>query len=118
MTIIDDLKIYIEQYDRVIWIENDCDIADKLMEYWSMIQSPFNEKECIILYAGKKSFINNNICECREISDKEKEELQQLYYLFDFSDKFFVISERETHGHLSNYLDTGLLSMEEILSKF
>ena len=50
----------------------------------------------------------------RYISRYEMEEILDMYRLYDFSDKFTVISESSQFGSLFNYLKTGVLTKEEM----
>ena len=52
----------------------------------------------------------------KEISDFTEEELRKLYYLYEFSDDVFVISEDViNYPTIFNYVKTGILSLEEAM---
>ena len=49
----------------------------------------------------------------RRISDREREELEQLYRTYEFSNRFQVVSDHFQWGSLMNYVKTGMVTMEE-----
>ena len=49
----------------------------------------------------------------KEISNQEVLALYQLYHLYEFSDRFFVLSANKMFGGLFNFLNLGLLNLEE-----
>lgn len=49
----------------------------------------------------------------KQIAGKEQEQLLQLYHMYEFSDRFSVISAESTYGSLFNLVEAGLLAMEE-----
>lgn len=54
-------------------------------------------------------------CAYRRVDKEEKEALERLYFMYDFSDRFFMLSDSRQYGGLSNYIETGLIAREEIL---
>ena len=49
----------------------------------------------------------------RQISEEEYRRLWDLYFLYECSDRFQVLADRGMYGSLLNYVDTGLLTVEE-----
>lgn len=45
---------------------------------------------------------------------RQMEEITQLYRLYDFSDRVLLISRAQQYGTIFNYLQSGLLSGEEL----
>ena len=49
------------------------------------------------------------------ISESQMNELLNIIYLYDFSDKVIVISDSSQYGGLLNYVKTGLLTKRELI---
>lgn len=49
----------------------------------------------------------------KQITEEEQEQLLQLYRMYEFSDRFSIISRESTYGSLFNLVEAGLLDMEE-----
>ena len=113
MAMIDDLREYIEIYDKVIWIE-DINFDISSIDSLSYTNNLDNQKKIVILCTGKKCYLNNSICTYRIMDFQELEELRRLYYLYDFSNKFVAFSKTQICGSVLNYVKEGILSIEEV----
>ena len=52
--------------------------------------------------------------EYRRISEEEQASLEQLYRMYDFSNRFQIISDDPQYGGLLNYVKTGIMTIEEV----
>lgn len=50
----------------------------------------------------------------RILKKTESEELIKLYHLYEFSDKFRLLSNNENYGGIINLLNTGVLTEDEM----
>ena len=109
-----ELQSIIEIYDKVILIlfeENEAmDIMAKFEHSNAMKQT---EKNILILSTAEWNGTSNFTY--KRIARRESSELRNLYYMYEFSDKFQVLSNPNNFGTLFNFCDTGLLSLEEAL---
>ena len=46
---------------------------------------------------------------------EEREVLERLYFTYDFSDQFIMISDKQQFGGLLNYIKTGTITREEMI---
>ncbi|MBR0091198.1 MAG: hypothetical protein IJP92_05835 [Lachnospiraceae bacterium] len=51
----------------------------------------------------------------RKITAEEEKDLILLYYTYEFSDRFRLITDTDAYGTLWNYVQTGVLTREEAL---
>ena len=60
---------------------------------------------------------NQNCCNCvyRRVDREEREVLERLYFTYDFSDQFIMISDKQQFGGLLNYIKTGTITREEMI---
>lgn len=56
--------------------------------------------------------------EFHRMNKYERDSLEQLYTMYDFSDRFFVMSDHFQYGSLTNYVETGIITMEETFQTF
>ena len=76
------------------------------------------DTKVLILSSGR------NCCKCckedtsgitwRYITDSEMQDILKLYYLYDFSDRIALFSQESIFGGLLNFVDTGILTMDEL----
>lgn len=50
-----------------------------------------------------------------DISWEDSCKLSELYLMYEFSDRFQILCRNECFGSLMNFLDTGLLTNEELM---
>ena len=50
----------------------------------------------------------------RKITGKDALNLSRLYRMYEFSDRFFILSPDKTFGGIFNFLETGLLDRGEV----
>ena len=61
---------------------------------------------------------NNCIYGYQYISKKSMEYLAELYHMYEFSDRFQIVSYSGSYGTLFNYVHTGLLTLNEAIKAF
>ena len=54
-----------------------------------------------------------NVC-FRPVTETEAKELCHLHHMYEFSDRFLTIPETDTYGGLFNFVETGLLQIDEV----
>ncbi len=104
------LRNYINQYDSIFVIkENNC-----IGITFSKLLPRQVERKILFLV---KEPITTDIPDCSIdillISDEEYYEIENMYYLYEFSDRIHIISRNSQYGSLDNYISNGLLTEEE-----
>ena len=101
------------EYDRIILVINDRASGNDLLS--RLLGSEAIKKSV------KKIMIMS--CENREeegnytyfqISRQEEKWLNELYRMYEFSDRFQILSYGGNYGNIFNYVETGLMTMEEV----
>ena len=49
-----------------------------------------------------------------KLTAEEQERVLELYEMYDFSDRFYVLSNDSQHGVLLNYVKTGIMMQEDV----
>jgi hypothetical protein len=52
---------------------------------------------------------------CRKLSCQNIEQLKELYFMYEFSDRFQLLSQEESFGGILNFVDMGILTKEEVI---
>lgn len=107
------LQRYLNKEDMVILI--DTDGSNPLTEILCRSEIPEKSwKRAVILSAanfprkpGRHSY--------QTVSEKEMNMLLKLYRLYEASDKLFLLSDSKNYGSIWNYVNSGLISEEEML---
>ena len=94
---------------RVIIMDGD---DEKLL---SLIYKALVQSNLLGVEIWTYSVVFNNTGFIIPISQKELEELRELYQLYDFSDKIIFISDSTQYGTLFNYVKTGILTEQEMV---
>lgn len=109
--IVTELRDCLEQYDRVFLFCNNTKQFEILFV-----------RSCVFKNTQKKIWIYscNEVC-CSEpisrarISPEEERRMLEIYRTYEFSDRFYVIGFTDMYGSLFQYMDTGILTAEEII---
>lgn len=128
------LKSDLEGYDRVYLIREDEASGEKLLEDFLGSRALRESKRKVLVMAvapqerireksgrnmpasaiiGVENGMEGRV-ECRRITEENARFLLSLYHMYEFSDRFRLISTRERCGSLFQFSETGLLSMEEV----
>lgn len=87
-------------------------------EFSRVMQRNSTSKNVLVLSDMDIILTNSHGFEYRRLSEEECRSLRQLYTMYDFSDRFFMISEESQYGSLLNYVKTGIITNEEALQVF
>lgn len=121
---IENLEAQIEKYDKVFLLDGDRDFQKKLCFLFTNSQAIKSlEKKVLVLYteeiSDEKAVSESQTLEqfwidLFQIKESEYRDLLRLYYMYEFSDRFQVLSISSQYGSLFNYVDTEILDMEEV----
>lgn len=111
------LQADLRHYDRIFLFQT----AEWLEEFLEAGRKYGNGRKILILSLEAKEpgsmgmFGTGNIT-LRTVSQETLQQLLALYYTYEFSDRFMVISPQNApYASPENYIVTGLLSREEVL---
>lgn len=96
----------LEQYDRILLLTN----------IWT---DPFptitGTQNILVLSVSTVSLEGNPQITYRQISMEQQTELLKMYHMYEFSDRFRVVSRDSQFGSIWNYVDAGILTEQEAL---
>jgi uncharacterized protein YegL len=108
------LESDIREYDKIFLLMEKGEILDKLAE--RICNSKIikdRKKKVLILALKKKSAEMDTAAVYRQITEIQAKQLYKLYSMYEFSDRFQMISRKVTYGGLLHLVDTGILNLEE-----
>ena len=101
-----DLKSQIIKYDKVIYIKDD--------EYFENIYIDAVQNRSVLIIGTKSFLLEDKNVDYEIITTKEAEELEALYYSYEFTDNFLLLTNTNARiADIFNFVKTGLLSCEE-----
>ncbi|NBH19955.1 hypothetical protein D3Z55_21810 [Clostridiaceae bacterium] len=124
--LLENLESDIEKFDRIVLIWEEGPMAERWLEAFYGSDTVKNGDRKILVLSvldeipGKGNFALSFPPMCfpnlsfRHISKTEAKELCKLHYMYDFSNQFLTIPEAKAYGGLFNFVDTGLLQMDEV----
>lgn len=107
------LEYILEKYDKILLISQmDTEFQWFLEEFYLSEELRKTERNVLIL--STKKLESKGKCSCYRISTDEEEALKKFYFLYEFSDKFQLLSREESFGGVINYIGNGILTKEEV----
>lgn len=86
--------------------------AGKELEFLQLIAEAIEMNNKIEIWHSIKSFKSYQCVQF--ITSSEMDRLMEYYLLYEFSDKIFVISDSIQYGTIFNYIETGILTNQEV----
>lgn len=106
----------LKEFALVLFIESGKEFAEEWLGcVIKLLRLKDTTKKIMILSDIDISFGNFYNYAYYKVNRNEKEALERLYFMYDFSNRFFMISDRQQYGSLNNYIRTGVITMEEII---
>ena len=96
----------LERFDRMLLITNMCITS---------FPAAVDTKNILILSVSEIPLDNNLQIAYRQITKEQETELLKVYHMYEFSDRFRVVSRDSRFGSIWNYVDAGILTEQEAL---
>lgn len=108
------LESLLDQYDNVLLVDLwDPEMKARWERFWSAGHFVRRKKRIVFLSTAESSIAENFGYSYLKITEKTFHELKELYFMYEFSDRFQFISDEENFGVIWNYVDTGILTEQE-----
>lgn len=113
--IIESIKNDLKKFDIILVFVGSKDNVTKWINCFHKSKKIENTlKRILILSDTDIPHIDSCVFEHRKINEDEREGIERLYAMYDFSEHFFVISDNQQYGGLINYVKIGAMTAEEI----
>ena len=108
----DDLTKSLEDYEKIFFAANlSQEKIDLLKKFCDSIVLKDNAEK-VMIFTTADIYCDRNIM-IYKISEKEANWIQEIYFMYEFSDKFQVLFNEGNFGGIFNYVNTGELSLED-----
>lgn len=112
--LLEELKKDLEYYDRIVLIPTlDIEYHDLFSQLDGMEGMRNSTKKLLIL--STENLAEGNHYSCRRISCQEMTQLKELYLMYEFSDRFQLLTQERCFGGILNFVEAGILTKEEAL---
>ena len=112
--LLEELKKDLEYYDRIVLIPAlDIEYHALLAQLDGMEGVRNSTKKLLIL--STENLAEGNHYSCRRISCQEMTQLKELYLMYEFSDRFQLLTQERCFGGILNFVEAGILTKEEAL---
>lgn len=102
----------LEKYDKVfLFMEKDEVHRHFMKRFCASDALAHNEKKVLIL--STEEFTNGRTYVCHRLTREKAQRLKEFYFLYEFSDRFKLLSWEDGFGSIVNYVETGILTWEE-----
>ncbi len=105
------LKADLEKYERVFLII-DRQESNLLAAFCNSNALRTSKYKVLVLSPGE--FPNGCCAEQRQITKEDCNMFYQLYYMYEFSDRFRILSKENSYGSIWNLFDADILDIEDV----
>lgn len=114
MQYLENLKSDLQKYDKIFLVlGEEKTVLPFLTAFCSVILAESKEK-VLVLSVFHMENEEEYLAIFRKITGKDALNLSRLYRMYEFSDRFFILSPDKTFGGIFNFLETGLLDRGEV----
>ncbi len=109
-----ELEKDLEYYDRIFLITvMNQEYIDLFIRFGDSDKLKDCTKKILVLSDGNMA--EGKHYSCRKLSCQNIEQLKELYFMYEFSDRFQLLSQEESFGGILNFVDMGILTKEEVI---
>lgn len=108
-----ELQKLLEEYDRIFLIPEESGLEKSTVVHMLKIGARKNKMDRILIFSSKEEYGDLGFA-FKKITREFQNNLYQLYHMYEFSERFQIISKEKNIGGLWNLVDTDLLSWDEM----
>ncbi len=111
--ILKDLETDLEEYNEIFLVSGTEEFQDKIVD--SLFETRNKKHDKILVLASlEKKPVEKTAVVYRQIGEEAANYLCGLYYMYEFSNRFHLISKMNICGSLFCLEDTGVIKFEEV----
>lgn len=104
----------IQKFDLVLLVMDGSGVAENLTENFLNSKALQKASKKILVLSDQNVPYTNVRHQYHQLSARELDAIRNIYFMYDFSDHFRVLSYSRQYGGLLDYVNSGLLSMEGV----
>lgn len=99
----------LDNYDKIIFFE-----TSELVPIFHQLRLFDIPNQNILVLSTYSPLPDSQTMTFRQISKREARQITELYFTYEFSDRFLLVSSKSTdYGDLYHMIDAGILTLEE-----
>lgn len=110
----DYINNFMQEFDFVLLIINDNGAAINLTENFLASETLQKEAKKILVLSDQNVPYANTHHQYYQLNAEELDAIRRIYFMYDFSDHFRILSDSQQYGGLLDYVKTGIMTMEEV----
>lgn len=118
MKITENINNFLQKFDLVLLIMNGSDTAKNLTENFLRSEALQKATKKVLVLSDQDLPYINTHNQYYQLNLEEMDAIQNMYFMYDFSDHFRVLSDSQQYGGLLDYVKTGIMTMEDVFQTF
>lgn len=118
MKITDNINNFLQKFDLVLLIMNGSDVTQNLTENFLKSEALQKATRKVLVLSDQNLPYTNTHNQYYQLNQEELDAIRKMYFMYDFSDHFRVLSDSRQYGGLMNYVKTGDMTMEDVFQTF
>lgn len=112
--LLEELEKDLEYYDRIFLIPA---VSQEYLDLFIQFGDSDKLENCRkkILVLSDENLAEGKRFSCRKLPRQTVRRLRELYFMYEFSDRFQLLSQEESFGGILNFVDAGILTKEEAI---
>ncbi len=112
--LLEELEKDLEYYDRIFLIPA---VSQEYLDLFIQFGDSDKLENCRkkILVLSDENLAEGKRFSCRKLPHQTVRQLRELYFMYEFSDRFQLLSQEESFGGILNFVDAGILTKEEAI---
>ncbi len=112
MKISDYINKHLQKFDLVLLIMNGSGAAKNLTESFLNSEAMQKAEKKVLVLSDQSIPYTNIYHQYCQLNTEELDAVRKIYFMYDFSDRFQVLSDNPQYGSILNYVKAGNLTME------
>ena len=109
------LEEWLEKYDRIwLWSKETEEDSRQFFRFLVSDVARKNKKRILILSELMEKISETDSITVKNLTEEEFGQVEEIYFMYEFSDRIQRISGSVQYGSMQNLVDTGLLTEEEM----
>ncbi len=104
-------KLY--QFDKIFLIDSESFL---LQSFLRELENQISKSEKVLtLFVYKEELCEISKFTYCQITEEQQNQLLNIYNMYEFSGAFYYVTKKNRYGTIWNYVDTGILTMQEAI---
>lgn len=108
----DSINNYLQKFDLVLLIINGSGTAKNLTESFLNSEAMQKAEKKVLVLSDQSIPYTNIYHQYCQLNTEELDAVRKIYFMYDFSDRFQVLSDNPQYGGILNFVKAGKMTQE------